>query len=78
MLSSFQAQIFKFSDSGFFSHPCIISLLFATQDDNSSSHMSRKDIRENVIEIRHSKHSDRWLLTKKRLDASKVRFFIAN
>ena len=40
--------------------------------------MSRKDIGDNVIEIRHAKRSDRWLLSKKRLDASKVRFFLAN
>ncbi|XP_033634434.1 uncharacterized protein LOC117295789 isoform X1 [Asterias rubens] len=48
------------------------SVTIVNTDDNSSSHMSRKDIRENVIEIRHSKHSDRWLLTKKRLNASKL------
>ena len=34
--------------------------------------MRRYDLGDNIVEIRHSDGSDRWLVIKKMLDASKI------
>ena len=35
--------------------------------------MIRKDLGDNIMEIKHTKGTDRWLVIKKQLDASNVR-----
>ena len=35
--------------------------------------MIRKDLSDNIMEISHSRGTDRWLVIKKQLDASHVR-----
>lgn len=37
-----------------------------------TSKMARRDIGENIIEIKHNTGTDKWLVTKKLLDASKI------
>ncbi|XP_038073872.1 uncharacterized protein LOC119741972 [Patiria miniata] len=48
------------------------SIIIVKKEENTTSHMSRRDKGGNVVEIRHSKHTDSWLLIKKCLDAAKL------
>lgn len=43
------------------------------QVHNSRSEMIRNDLGDNIMEIKHAKGTDRWLVIKKQLDASNVR-----
>jgi hypothetical protein len=48
-------------------------LYFETfQVDNVTSKMARRDIGDSIIEIKHNTGTDKWLVTKKLLDASKI------
>ena len=47
--------------------------LFFLQVNNICRDMIRKDLSDNIMEISHSRGTDRWLVIKKQLDASHVR-----
>lgn len=46
---------------------------FSLQVNNICRDMIRKDLSDNIMEISHSRGTDRWLVMKKQLDASHVR-----
>ena len=46
---------------------------FFLQVNNICRDMIRKDLSDNIMEISHSRGTDRWLVMKKQLDASHVR-----
>lgn len=46
--------------------------MYLLQVENYTLKMQRRDIGENVIEIKHSAGLDRWLVVKKTLDASHI------
>jgi hypothetical protein len=48
------------------------SITVLNKVDGSTLKMCRKDIGKNVVEIKHNNGLDRWLVTKKLLDASKI------
>lgn len=49
------------------------SFFFFLQVNNICRDMIRKDLSDNIMEISHSRGTDRWLVLKKQLDASHVR-----
>ena len=44
------------------------------QVNNSRREMIRRDLGDNLMEVLHTKGTDHWLVIKKQLDASNVRF----
>ena len=42
------------------------------QIENSVQYMRRRDVGDNIIEISHSGDTERWLVVKKVLDATKI------
>ena len=51
----------------------VIADLSSKQVDNTSEHMARTDLGNNVMQVSHTKGTDRWLVVKKKLDASEVK-----
>ena len=49
-----------------------------SQSENLTLKMSRKDVGKNVVEIKHNDGTDRWLVVKKQLDASKISISVSN
>ena len=64
-----KATPFKDYHKGIFFSP-----IFVLQVNDSRREMVRKDLGENIMEVSHNKGTDRWLVIKKQLDASNVRF----
>ena len=50
----------------------LLKVLHLIQVEGGVQRMRRYDLGDNIVEIRHSDGSDRWLVIKKMLDASKI------